>query len=164
MPGTQAEIGLEPGHALIALFPDATMNRDKIVDTMNSRLPPAVRTLNARVLEFLPESHSLSMQFTIGLEFCHTVDVVQGGFVTAMLDAAMSHALGAAGNLKISASTIDITVSFLKATRAGRHVAKGYVIKKGRTVGFMRGELYNEKGDVTATATASALIVHKEPD
>lgn len=140
------------------------MNRDKIVETMNARLPPAIRTLKARVLEFLPESHMLTMEFTMGLEFCHSGDVVQGGFVTAMLDAAMSHALSAASHLKASASTIDITVSFLKSTRAGRHVAKGYVIKKGRTVGFMRGELYNEKGDLTATATASAVIVHKEPD
>ncbi|GIR69646.1 MAG: hypothetical protein CM15mP74_08970 [Halieaceae bacterium] len=31
--------------------------------------------------------------FTVPLEYCHSGDVVQGGFVTAMLDAAMSHAL-----------------------------------------------------------------------
>ena len=58
-------------------------------------------------------------------------------------------------------TTIDISVSFLKPARAGRHVAKGYVVKRGRTVGFIRGELYNEKGEMTATATASAFIVNK---
>lgn len=56
----------------------------------------------------------LTMEFTLGLEFCHSVDVVQGGYVTAMLDAGMSHALSATGQRKIGASTIDITVSFLR--------------------------------------------------
>lgn len=140
------------------------MNRDKLIETMNSNYPPAIRTLKAKVLDYHPEIHMLEMEFTMGLEFCHSGDVVQGGFVTAMLDAGMSHAMSAASHLKSSASTIDITVSFLKATRAGRHVAKGYVVKKGRTIGFMRGELYNEKGDITATATASAVLVQRDKE
>ncbi len=140
------------------------MSPDKIVESMNSNMPPAIRTLKARVLEYFPEDHMLTMEFTLGLEFCHSVDVVQGGYVTAMLDAGMSHALSATGQRKIGASTIDITVSFLKATRAGRHVARGYVIRKGRTVAFLRGELYSEAGELTATASASAVIVHKSPD
>ena len=137
------------------------MSPDKIVESMNTHFPPAIRTLKARVLEYFPEDLMLTMEFTMGLEFCHSGDVVQGGFVTAMLDAGMSHAVSASGQHKIGASTIDITVSFLKATRAGRHVVKGYVTRKGRTVVFMRGELYSEAGELTATASASAIVVHK---
>ena len=139
------------------------MSPDKIVESMNANFQPAIRMLKARVLEYFPEDHLLTMEFTLGLEFCNSGDVVQGGFVTAMLDAAMSHAVSATGQHKIGASTIDITVSFLKATRAGRHVGKGYVVKKGRTICFMRGELYNERGEITATASASAVITHKDP-
>jgi len=140
------------------------MNPDYIVEALNARFPPAIKTLRAKVLEFVPESRSITMEFNIGLEFCHSGDVVQGGFVTAMLDAAMSHALSATGNGLVSASTIDLTVSFLKATRAGRHVGKGIVVKSGRTVGFARGELYNEAGELTATASASAMLVPRNPD
>lgn len=140
------------------------MNPDELVEALNSRFPPAIRTLRAKVLDFSPDSQSLTMEFTIGLEFCHSGDVVQGGFVTAMLDAAMSHALSATGNGLVSASTIDLNVSFLKATRAGRHVGKGIVVKNGRTVGFARGELYSEAGELTATASASAMLLPRAPD
>lgn len=139
------------------------MRPDDIVDALNARFPPAIRTLRARVLEFAPESGSVTMEFNMGLEFCHSGDVVQGGFVTAMLDAAMSHALSAMGDGLVSASTIDLTVNFLRATRAGRHVGKGYVTKNGRTIGFARGELYSDAGELTATASLSAMIIRKQP-
>lgn len=140
------------------------MSPDDVVDALNARFPPAIRTLRAKVLEFDPGSQSVTMEFNMGLEFCHSGDVVQGGFVTAMLDAAMSHALSAMGGVLVSASTIDMTVNFLRATRAGRHVGKGYVTKNGRTIGFARGELYSDAGELTASATLSAMLIARQPD
>lgn len=139
------------------------MKPDDIVEALNARFPPAIKTLRAQVLAFDPEARSVTMEFNMGLEFCHSGDVVQGGFVTAMLDAAMSHALSAMGDVLVSASTIDMTVNFLRATRAGRHVGKGYVTKNGRTVGFARGELYSDSGELTATASLSAMLISREP-
>jgi len=134
------------------------MNSDDSVERMNADAPAVIRTLKGRVVAFAPERHELRMQFEIGLEFCHTVDIVQGGFITAMLDASMAHVVIAAEHGKVRVSSIDINVSFLRPARAGGYTAVGSIVKSGRTIAFLKAELYSEKGELVATATSSAHL------
>lgn len=134
------------------------MTADEIVEKLNARQPAFVRTLKGRVVDFDAERNTLRMSFELGLECCHTVDVVQGGFVTAMLDAPMAHVVLAAEQFKVDVSSIDINVSFLKPARAGRFTAVGSIVRLGRRIGFLRAELFSAEGVLTATATSSAHI------
>lgn len=137
------------------------MNSDDSVERMNADAPAVIRTLKGRVVAFAPERHELRMQFEIGLEFCHTVDIVQGGFITAMLDASMAHVVIAAEHGKVRVSSIDINVSFLRPARAGGYTAVGSIVKAGRTIAFLKAELYSEKGELVATATSSAHLTRE---
>jgi uncharacterized protein (TIGR00369 family) len=134
------------------------MNNDDIIALCNQTRPPCLETLSGRVVEFIPGKNQLTMQFEPGLHCCHSVDIVQGGFVTAMLDAAMAHVIMATEQMRVTVSSIDINVSFLRPTRAGLHTAVGTIIKLGRSVGYARAELYSEQGDLTATATSSVYL------
>ena len=78
--------------------------------------------------------------------------------MTAMLDAAMAHAILASEQLRVTVSSIDINVSFLRPTRSGRHTSVGTIIKLGRSIGYARAELYSEQGELTATATSSVHL------
>ena len=137
------------------------MSSDDSVERMNADAPAVIRTLKGRVVAFAPERQELRMQFEIGLEFCHTVDIVQGGFITAMLDASMAHVVIAAEQGKVRVSSIDINVSFLRPARAGAFAAVGSIVKAGRTVAFLRAELYADKGELVATATSSAHLTRE---
>ena len=137
------------------------MSSDDSVERMNADAPAVIRTLKGRVVAFAPERHELRMQFEIGLEFCHTVDIVQGGFITAMLDASMAHVVIAAEHGKVRVSSIDINVSFLRPARAGGYTAVGSIVKAGRTIAFLKAELYSEKGELVATATSSAHLTRE---
>jgi uncharacterized protein (TIGR00369 family) len=140
------------------------MTNDEIIALCNQNRPACLNTLSGRVVEFIPGKNQLTMQFDPGLHCCHSVDIVQGGFVTAMLDAAMVHAIMAAEQLRLTVSSININVSFLLPTRAGRHTAVGTIIKLGRSVGYARAELYSEQGELTATATSSVYLKrHHQP-
>lgn len=134
------------------------MTSDEIIEKFNRNQPAVIKTLHGHVAGFAPERQELRMQFDIGLECCHSVDVVQGGYVTAMLDASMAHVVLAVEGFKVSVSSIDITVSFLKPARAGRFIAVGGIVKLGRSIGFLKAELFNAKGELTATATSSAHL------
>lgn len=134
------------------------MTNDEIITLFNQNRPACLSTLSGRVVEFIPGKNQLTMQFEPGLHCCHSGDIVQGGFVTAMLDAAMAHAVMASEQLRVTVSSIDINVSFLRVTRAGPHTAVGTIIKLGRSVGYARAELYSERGDLTATATTSVHL------
>jgi uncharacterized protein (TIGR00369 family) len=137
------------------------MGSDEIVEQFNATRQAVIKTLKGRVLAFAPERRELRMEFDIGLEFCHTVDIVQGGLITAMLDASMAHAVIATEHGKVRVSSIDINVSFLRPARAGRFVAVGAIIKSGRTVAFLKAELFTDQGDLVATATSSAYLTRE---
>ncbi len=137
------------------------MSSDELVEKLNADPPAVIRSLKGRVAAYAPERHELRMEFHIGLEFCHTVDIVQGGFITAMLDASMAHVVLAAEQAKVRVSSIDINVSFLRPARAGGFAAVGRIVKSGRTVAFLRAELYSDKGDLVATATSSAHLTRE---
>lgn len=137
------------------------MGSDDIVEQFNTRQPAVIKTLKGRVLAFALERKELRMEFDIGVEFCHTVDIVQGGFITAMLDASMAHVVIAAEQGKVRVSSIDINVSFLRPARAGGFAAVGAIVKSGRTVAFLKAELYSDKGELVATATSSAHLTRE---
>jgi len=137
------------------------MPSETTIDQLNANPPAVIRSLKGRVAGFAPERHELRMAFDIGLEFCHTVDIVQGGFITAMLDASMAHVVIATEGTHVRVSSIDINVSFLRPARAGGFTAVGSIVKSGRTVAFLRAELYNDKGDLVATATSSAHLTRE---
>jgi uncharacterized protein (TIGR00369 family) len=137
------------------------MSSDEIVEQMNANPPAVIRSLKGRVAAYAAERRELRMEFDIGHEFCHTVDVVQGGFITAMLDASMAHAVMATEHFKVRVSSIDINVSFLRPARAGAYVAVGSIVKSGRTVAFLKAELYSDKGELVATATSSAHLTRE---
>lgn len=137
------------------------MSSDDSVEKLNADPPAVIRTLKGRVAGYAPERHELRMQFDIGPEFCHTVDIVQGGFITAMLDASMAHVVIAAEQGKVRVSSIDIHVSFLRPARAGGFTAVGAIVKSGRTIAFLKAELYSDKGELVATATSSAHLTRE---
>ncbi|WP_296445933.1 PaaI family thioesterase [Rhodoferax sp. UBA5149] len=134
------------------------MTPTEIIALMNQEKPACVETLHGRALEFIPEKNQLSMQFEPGLNCCHSINVVQGGYVTAMLDAAMAHAVIAVEKFRATPSSIDINVSFLRPSRAGKYTAVGAIVKLGKTVGYLKAELFNDKGELTATATSSVYL------
>ncbi len=96
------------------------MTVEEIVSLFNQNRPACVQTLQGTVLEFLPEQDQLTMRFEPGLHCCHSTDIVQGGYITAMLDAAMAHVTIAKEKFGVNVSSIDINVSFLRPLRAGR--------------------------------------------
>lgn len=135
------------------------MTPEDTLARLNAGLPPVIRSLRGRATGWAPERRELRMAFEIGLEFCFGVDTVQGGFVTAMLDAAMAHAVIAAEpQHPVRVSSIDITVSFLRPARAGRFTAVGSIVKSGRTIGFLKAELLDAKDELVATATSSVHL------
>ena len=100
-----------------------------------------------------------TIRFDISTDYCHSGDIVQGGFVTAMLDAAMSHTAFALEDNILNVASLEIKTTFLEPSRAGIFNATGKLLKVGRSIGFMSGELYNDDGVLTATATTTAKLV-----
>ncbi len=135
------------------------MNDQQLIERFNAHAPAFIGMLGGRVIEADAKSQSCAFEFNISRDFCHSVDVVQGGFVTAMLDAAMSHAAFTIGPDVVTVSSLEIKTNYLEPTRAGRLRAEGFILKSGYKLAFMEGRLYDAGGLLTATTSTVAKLV-----
>ncbi|MEX1032859.1 MAG: PaaI family thioesterase [Cellvibrionaceae bacterium] len=121
--------------------------------------PPNIgKTLGIQFNKIDPEQGTLEASFTIGEEFTNPAGNVQGGILAAILDDTMGPALAAMLEENQFAPTLNLNVSFIKPAKPGKFIGKGKVVKKGATVCYLQGELFNEKNELLATATATAKI------
>ncbi len=118
--------------------------------------------LNGGIADIDQDNQTVTMSFDIEERFCHTVNIVQGGFQTSMLDAAMTHAAFIFGGNVINVATMEIKVSFLEVANAGKFTCAGTIVKLGRSTGFMSGELFNAEGKLVATASTTAKLVRQQ--
>ena len=135
------------------------MDEQQLVDKLNARTPKFFKMLGGRVVGANRPEKTCTIDFDISRDLCHSISIVQGGFVTAMLDAAMSHTAYVAEDGITGVSSLEIKTSFLEPTREGYSRAVGKIIKSGYKLAFMEGRLYDENGLLTATTSAVAKLV-----
>lgn len=124
-------------------------------------VPPAVTLLGYELLSADADRGEASVQFHGRDDFLNLMGNVQGGFVTAMLDAAASTALLAQLPCDHVAPTLEIKTSFLRPAPPGRLVGHGRVVHRGRSIAFLEATLCDPDGAVLATASATVKIVSK---
>ncbi len=129
---------------------------------INTLLPPCVTVLGGELTDFDRDQSTCEMRFEVTEQFCHSGNVVQGGNVTVMLDAAMAHAVFATLGGFVGLPSLEIKVSFLAPTLAGPATAHGRVVKLGRSIAFLEGSLFNSEGELAATATSTAKVIRSK--
>jgi acyl-CoA thioesterase len=92
-------------------------------------------------------------------EICHSGGVVQGGFITGWIDAAMAYATMAASEFTLSPLSLEIKISFLRPAGPGLYHAEAWVERMGRSTAFLEGRLLNEAGEVVAKGTSMAKLI-----
>ena len=135
------------------------MNRDDIIATLNEQKPPFLNFLGGSIVDVDNEKQTCVFEFCVPLDYCHSGNVVQGGFVTAMLDAAMAHAVFGLDPTITRLSSLEISTRYEDATR-GEHVltVTGRIRKMTRSIAFLDAEIHNAEGNLTATAHSVAKI------
>ena len=133
-------------------------------DVMEGRAPPpsAAVLLGFRLLDIDPEAGTIEVGFQATEQFLNPAGTVQGGFLAAMLDDTLGPALVATLGHDEWAPTTDLHVQFLAPAQPGPIVARGRVVRRGRQMAFLAGELTDEQGNLLATAVATANIRRRE--
>jgi uncharacterized protein (TIGR00369 family) len=134
-------------------------------DVMEGRRKPLPATvlLGWELIAIDPDAGTIEVSFNAGEQFLNPAGHIQGGFLAAMLDDTMGPALVATLDEGDWAPTIDLQVQFLSPASPGRLHASARVVRRGRDIGFLAGELRNASGDLVAVATATARIRRASP-
>ena len=132
---------------------------DHIVATLNQHRPAFIALLGGKVIAASSQHQSCTFEFCVPGEFCHSGDIVQGGFVTAMLDAAMAHAVFGCDPTVTRLSSLEISTRYESVTRGGVVLyVEGRIRKITRSVAFLEAELRSEAGEILACASSVAKV------
>jgi acyl-CoA thioesterase len=99
------------------------------------------------------------IEYMAGPHMCHSGGVVQGGFVTGWIDAAMAHAAISLTGREIAPMSLEMKVSFFAPARPGLVIAEGWIEKRGKTTCFAEGVLKDVAGEVLAKASSTLRLV-----
>lgn len=107
-----------------------------------------------------------TMRFAVKREMTTWRGGVQGGLVAGYLDDVMGYAYVAMTGGEQAPLNLDINMTLLQLIPTGATIiGKGRVVRAGRRVIFLEGELTAEDGTVLARATSTAIPTPKpQPD
>ncbi len=124
--------------------------------------PAAAATLGWKLREVDPDEGTIEVEFAATDKFTNPAGHVQGGFLAAMLDDTMGPALAATLGPGQFAPTLDLHVQFLRVAWPGTLIGRATVVRRGKQVCHLRGELADSAGRVIATAVATAMVQRGE--
>ena len=129
-------------------------------DVMEGRAapPPSAALLGWDLVAVDPEAGTIEVAFTATEQFLNPIGVIQGGLLSAMLDDTLGPALVATLGPGQFAPTADLHVQFLRPAHPGRLTGRGRVVRRGKDIAFLAGELLDDSGQIVAVATATAQI------
>jgi len=137
-----------------------SMNDTDLLALMRANPPEPVKTLNGELIDIDSARGTCRFRFEIVPAFCHSDGrICQGGFLTGMVDTAMANAAIVKGNLAVAVPTLELKISFFEAIGPGIVFAEGRVMRWGGSVGFLDGDIKDEKGRLIVHATSTIKIV-----
>jgi len=83
---------------------------------------------------------------------------IHGGVIACVMDDVVATAAGLVAQWGEIAPTLEMKVSYLNQAGAGAHTAEARVVKRGKTILFLEGAMFNDAGKTIATASATIMI------
>jgi uncharacterized protein (TIGR00369 family) len=108
------------------------------------------------------EPGSTTIAWTATEDYCFPSGggpIVQGGLVTALLDAAMGGACWSVLDKDQAFLTADLRVEFLRSAHVGELSARGWVVRRTRRVVFCAAEMYDAEGVLLATSRCTQVVL-----
>jgi acyl-CoA thioesterase len=112
-----------------------------------------------RVVSSDAEAGRATLEFEARPNQCHSGNIVQGGFVTGWIDAAMANALIAKTGGTLLPLSLDINIAFHAAANPGLVHAEAWVERLGKRTAFVEGRLTTPDGQMIAKGMSTVRLV-----
>ena len=151
---------MNSAHPDFAHIDGGSMSDGELLELLRDQPPDPVKVLNGEMLDLDSERGICRFRFEIVPAFCHSGGrICQGGFLTGMVDTAMANAAIAKGKVAVAVPTLELKISFFEAMGPGIVIAEGRVMRWGGSVGFLDGDIKDEKGRLIVHATSTIKII-----
>lgn len=131
---------------------------DMLARFQNSNKRPACSdTLGMRLVAVDQSAQTIRMDFDVSPAFANPTGAVQGGFICAMLDEAMSTCVIIASNVTMTAPTLEMKTTFVRRLMPGKASVEARILKLGKSAAFMEADCLDGGGALVARASATAI-------
>ena len=113
--------------------------------------------MGVEFVSFDKEREEITLRFNAPDSFITPRGTVQGGLVAGFLDEVMGWAHVWANDHVEAPLNLEINMTLLRPVMAGPVIGKGRVVRRGRRVIFLEGELFDEAGTLLARSTSTAI-------
>lgn len=121
----------------------------------SKKRPPCSDAVGMQVTHVDQAAMRVRFAFEAAPMFANPTGAIQGGFICAMLDEAMSATAIIASNVTMNAPTLEMKVSFLRPLFVGPATAEARILKWGKSTCFIEAELFDPAGQLVAKASAT---------
>jgi uncharacterized protein (TIGR00369 family) len=121
----------------------------------SKKRPPCSETVGMKLVGVDQAKMTARYEFEAKQDFANPTGAIQGGFLAAMLDEAMSATAIIASNVTMNAPTLEMKISFLRPLFVGKASAEARILKWGKSTCFIEAELFDPEGKLVAKASAT---------
>jgi uncharacterized protein (TIGR00369 family) len=122
-------------------------------------LSPSTRMMGFKLLDCDTDTGRTTVEFAPPDDCLNARGVIQGGFVSVMLDDVMGPTMGIMLEEDQFCPTIELKTNFLNPCPAGKLIGKGQVRQRGKSIGFVEAQLEDPDGNIIATASGTLRIM-----
>lgn len=115
---------------------------------------PFMEYTNMKIVKIDPECSEISMKITRGVT--NLMGMVHGGMIYALADVVTGLTARADGKKYVTQSA---HINFIRNVSEGTVYAKGILIRRGRTITIVRGEVTDEKENLLADVTVDMFCL-----
>jgi len=141
------------------------MNLSALSEIQRQRIEAATRNIPFADLVGIElesvEPGLASMSLAVRDELKQNNRVVHGGAIASLIDSAAAFAVIPLLKENETATTVDLTINFVRPLVAGRSKATARVLREGSRVVFISVEVVDEAGNLAATALTTYLRLTK---
>ena len=113
--------------------------------------------MQSKELSFDPDTTEAVASYIAPPLMASSRGFIQGGLVGGFLDHIMGLSYYRVTGGQAAGLNLEIAMKLLRPVRIGPIIGKGRVVKNGSRVIYLEGELYDEAGEMLATATSIAI-------
>jgi uncharacterized protein (TIGR00369 family) len=121
---------------------------------------PIARFIGWRMTAIAPGRATMEMDADERL--ANPMGTLHGGVLCDLSDAAMGIAYASELERGESFTTLELKINFMKPVWRAHLRAEGKVVKRGRTIGLVECDVFDDKGSLVARASSTCMTLRAE--
>ena len=133
---------------------------DESKEILLANKPPFLNILGFEDCFFDEKAELFTAVFTPNVDMTHSKGtIVQGGFISGMLDSAMAQIVLYKHKFKVNPLTLKMDVTFILPCKPEQVCCESKILKMGKSIVFTLAEM-KQNNEIIATASATSKLIY----